>query len=290
MKTTQKLLMLFLTLSLLLSSLALSSCSPPELHEVKDTFTKLIADSLTVNEILYGEGLSVYKSLTFDEKSGVYYTLYTTKADGKLCAIYDSETREYTVLRFGNEGESGELYYESAKDKIWLYKTDLTFSDSGKGLTSDPPINYHYVRLDERCTSVKEITELARSVYSEDYLRDVFSMLIGTEDGSATGENVSSRYYEVTIVNITPEGDVETKALVKADESVIAPIVTTPRSYDYDTMKIKRNSRKNFVSIEIQSYGTYMDAESGEIKTGNSWITLSFIKENGAWKLDSPTY
>ena len=266
---------------------ALVSCAPPKLGDVKDTFVSLIEDSLEVNEILFGEGLSVYEPLSYDKEREIYYSIYTTKYDGKLCAYYDNETKEYVVLEFGDEHQSGEMVYYDAEKGIWLYKTELEFTDNADGLTGHtPPTGYRYVRLDERCTSVSDISSMAYEVYSEDYLRDVFSMLIGDEGSLAISGDLSAKYCETTV----GRGDEQKKVLLRANSDVVEPLVKEKRIYDYDSIVILRNSRKNFVTIEINSYGTYVDFETQSVKTGWSTVRLAFVKENGTWKLDTPTY
>lgn len=267
--------------------IAFVGCAAPKLDEVKDTFVELIEESLEINDILFGEGLSVYEPLTYDETLKTYYSIYTTEADGKLCAYYDNEAKKYVVLEFGDEHQSGELVYSDNEKKIWLYKTDLEFIDNADALTGyTPPAGYRYVRLDERCTSVSEISAMAYEVYSEDYLRDIFSMLIGDEGSLSISGDISAKYCEVTV----GQGDTQRKVLLRADKDTVKPMITERRIYDYDSMKILKNSRKKFVAIEINSYGTYVDLESQTVKTGWSTVRLSFIKENGQWKLDSPTY
>jgi hypothetical protein len=272
-------------LVVLITALSLFSCGAPKLDDVKDTFIELIEKSLEINEILFGEGLSVYEPLRFDEEREVYYAIYTTKDNGKLCAYYDKEAKVYRVLRFGEEGE-GAVYSDKEKG-IWLYKTDLEYSDTAPELAGEtPPVGFRYVRFDERCTSVSEISAKAYEVYSEDYLRDVFSMLIGDEGSLAISGDLSAKYCETTV----GYGSDAKKVLLRADAKTVAPIITSARSYDYDSIVILRNSRRKFVTIEIDSYGTYVDLESNTVKTGWSTISLSFIKENGVWKLDTPTY
>ena len=269
------------------SVLSLASCAAPKLEDVKSTFVSLIEKSIEVNEIIFGEGLSVYEPLTYDEEQGIYYTVYTTKANGKLCAYYDTETRVYTVLRYGAEGENGELIYSDKDNGIWLYKTDLEFVDTDPVLAGESaPVGFRFVRFDERCTSINELSALAYEVYSEDYLRDVLSMTIGENGSLAISGDLSSKYCETTV----GYGDEAKKVLLRADAKTVTPIITEARAYNYDSMVILRNSRKNFVTIEIESYGRYVDMESGTVKTGWSTIRLSFVKENGTWKLDTPTY
>ena len=278
---------LIATLLLAVTAATLVSCGAPKLEDVKDTFTELIEDSFEVNEILFGEGLSVYEPLQYDEESATYYAVYTTKENGKLCAYYDNETKEYTVLQFGDEHQSGEMVYSDADNGVWLYKTELEWTDNDSSLAgTTPPTGYRYVRLDERCTSVNDISSMAYKVYSEDYLRDVFSMMIGDEGDLAISGELSAKYCETTV----GYGDDAKKVLMRADTDVVEPLVTKKRIYDYDSMVMLRNSRRNFVTVEINSYGTYVDFETNTVKTGWSTVRLAFVKENGTWKLDTPTY
>lgn len=272
-------------LVLTVTALSLFSCGAPKLEDVKDTFVGLIEESLEVNEILFGEGLSVYEPLSYDEATATYYAVYTTKENGRLCAIYDNNTREFTVYRFGEEGE-GAFY--SDKDKgVWLYKTELEFFDSAPELAGESaPVGYRFVRFDERCTSVSDISAMAYEVYSEDYLRDVLSMLIGDEGSLAISGDLSAKYCETTV----GYGNDAKKVLLRAETKTVKPIVTEKRTYDYDSIVILKNSRKNFVTVEIDSYGTYVDRETNTVKVGWTTISLAFVKENGAWKLDTPTY
>ena len=272
-------------IAVLITAISFFSCGAPKLEDVKETFVGLIEESLEVNELLFGEGLSVYEPLSYDEATETYYAVYTTKADGKLCAIYDGETREYTVYRFGAEGDGA--FYSDKDKEIWLYKTDLDFTDSAPELAGEtPPTGFRFVRFDERCTSVSELSAMAYEVYSEDYLRDVFSMIIGDEGSLAISGDLSAKYCETTV----GYGNDAKKLLLRAETKTVKPIITETRAYDYDSIKILRNSRRKFVTIEIDSYGTYVDRETNTVKTGWTTIRLSFVKENGTWKLDSPTY
>ena len=281
-----------ITAALLLACMILSlsscaACSPPELSEVKDTFIQLIEDSYSVNQILFGEGLSVYGSLKYDEESGVYYDIYTTAADGKLCAVYDKESKEYQVLRFGEEGDGA--VYSNKEAGIWLYETSLDYTDGAQGLDADLPTGYHYVRLDERCTSINDITTLAYKVYSEDYLRDIFAITIGTSGDLAASEDISTKYSEISLVGYGDETDMK-KALIRASSELVPPIVTEERIYDYESMKMMKNSRRTIVNIEIRSYGTCVNIEDGTVTKGWSTVSLSFVLQNGEWRLDTPTY
>ena len=283
-KVFKSIISILLIVSALLS---LSSCAPPKIDEVRDTFIDLIERSSAVNRILFGDGLSVYGDLSYDEATKTYYCIFYNEEYGKLLAYYDSELHEYVTLRFGDAGE-GATVYENAEEGIYLYPCDgVEYTDSNKELPESLlPSNYKYVRVDEVCTSINDITAMASLVYSEDYLAEIFETTIGTGegDGVLANENFAAKYIEVVD---TEKGK---KYLARADHSYCPPLTTEERVYDFSTMVIARNSRKNYVNVEISSYGVYVDVEAGEVKTGWSTVRLSFVKQNGEWRLDTPTY
>ena len=253
------------------------SCAAPKLEDVKDTFVQLIKDSEEINRILFGDGLSVYGDMSYDEESGLYYCIFYTKEHGKLCAYYDKNKGEYVTLAF----EDG------AEDLTLVTPIEYEYTDYNSSLPEAfLPADYYFVRTDEVATTASEIAEVAAKVYSEDYLADIFETLIGGLDESAViiDEDFMPRYKEIS------DGESGKKYLVKASAKLCPPITTEVREYDFDSMTITKNSRKNFVSVEIRSYGTYVDMEAGEVKTGWSTVTLSFVKQNGEWRLDTPTY
>ena len=265
---------------------AVSCSAAPELEEVKDDFVKLIENSREVNRILFGEGLSVYGDMSYDAESGIYYSIFYTKNEGKLCAYYDKATGEYVTLSFGDKGGTGAVYSDAEKG-IYLYPSDFEYSDYNKELQDSLlPMDYNYVRTDEVAVTVKEITDMAAAVYSEDYLADVFETLMGGLDEGTVilDETFVPRYKEAAD---TESGK---KYLVKAANKLCPPITTEVREYDLDSMTIMKNSRKNFVNVEISSYGTYADLDEGKVKVGWSTVRISFVKQNGEWRLDSPTY
>ena len=271
-------------LVVIMTACAAVSCAPPKLEEVKDTFTELIESSAEINQILFGEGLSVYGDISYDEETETYYTVYYTKADGKLLAYYDKESGDYRVLRFGKADE-GEPTYSDEEKRIYLYPTDLVYVDNADGLPNEPS-DYKFVRLDERYGTMSEIAEAAAKVYSEDYLADVFEVTMGSlvKDDVVADEIFVEKYMEVL------DSENEKKYLVRAKSDICPPITTEERFYDYDSMTIARGSRPSYVTVEIRSYGTYVDLDAGKVRVGWSTTKISFVKQNGEWRLDSPTY
>lgn len=264
-------------------SASVISCAPPKLEEVKDAFVQLINDAEEINRILFGDGLAVYGDMSYDEESGLYYTVFYTKEHGKLCAYYDKHRGRYITLAF----EGDESVWVDEKTGTVLYATEYEYTDYNAELPEAfLPADYYFVRTDEVAATASEIADIAAKVYSEDYLADVFETLMGGLDENAVilDENFTPRYKEVS------DGEGGKKYLVKASAKICPPITTEVREYDFDSMTVTKNSRKNFVSVEIRSYGTYVDLDAGEVKVGWSTVTLSFVKQNGEWRLDTPTY
>ena len=147
-------------------------------------------------------------------------------------------------------------------------------------------MNYKFVRFDERCVTVNDISTLAASVYSEDYLGEVFENVMGGSVGNdyVMNETFVPKYREMY------DSFTGKKYLIKASLSECPALVTEERTFDFDSIEIKKGSKKKFVTVSIRSYGRYVDVEAGEILTGWSTIELSFVLQNGEWRLDSPTY
>ena len=271
-------------LAVIMTACAAVSCAPPKLEEVKDVFVELIEGSAEINQILFGDGLSVYGDISYDEESKTYYTVYYTKADGKLLAYYDKDKGDYLVLRFGKADEGDPIYVNEEK-RTYLYATDLVYVDGADGLPKEPA-DYKFVRLDERFSSMSDIADAASRVYSEDYLADVFEVTMGSlvKDDVVADEIFVAKYMEIL------DSENEKKYLVRAKTDVCPPITTEERIYDYDSMTIAKGSRKSFVTVEIRSYGTYVDLDAGKVRVGWSTTKISFVNQNGEWRLDSPTY
>ena len=78
--------------------------------------------------------------------------------------------------------------------------------------------------------------------------------------------------------------------LLCADAATCPPIDDGERIYDYDSITIAKRSRRSYVNVEIRAYGRYADTEKGEIVVGWHTVSLSFVNQNGDWRLDTPTY
>ena len=273
---------LALAVTVLLCSLLFSSCGAPKLEDVKDDFTRLIKESYGINAILFGDGLSGYGNLDYDEESDTYYTFYYTKKDGRLCAYRDSELGRYVVLKVSDTDGEGCVYKNEDRGE-YFYPSDIEYTDADHTLP-DTPYGYRHVRADERCTTINEIASLASTVYSEDYLADLFTFLFDNSSSESLDKVFSAKYIEMV------DEESGKSYLLCADANTCPPVDDGKRVYDYDSMVIAKRSRSNYVNVEIKAYGRYADLENGTITTGWHTVSLSFVRENGEWRLDSPTY
>ena len=281
-KTIKQATALILVLILTAGALSMVSCGAPKLDEVKDDFVKLIRDSFEVNEILFGDGLSGYGILEYDEATGVYYSNYYTVTDGRLCAYRDKALGKYVVLRVSDTDGEGCVYKDEARGRYY-FPTDLAYSEGPRDLP-DAPAGYRHVRADERCTTVNEIATFASTVYSEDYLADLFTILFNSANSTNIDDSYTAKYMEMT------DADSGKSYLLCADSVKCPPIYEEDRLYDYNSMKIASKSRSKFVNVEVQAYGKYADVERGEVVTGWHTVRLSFVKQGDGWRLDTPTY
>ena len=281
-KSLKRVTSLLLAAIILVGALSLSSCAPPKLEDVKDEFVRLIKESYGINEILFGEGLSGYGNLDYDKESGIYYTYYYTRADGRLCAYRDTAAGKYVVLKVLDADGEGCIYKDEERG-VYMFPTDLEYDEADPTLP-DTPIGYRHVRKGERCSSINEIAALASTVYSEDYLADIFTVLFGDDHSIDSGSTYAAKYIEMT-----DEKSGE-KYLLCADTVTVPPIDNGERYYDFDTMKIAKRSRNNYVAIEIRAYGRHIDVEKGDIVVGWHDVSLSFTRQGNEWRLDSPTY
>lgn len=272
---------------------ALASCSkPPELETVRETFIDLIEASAEVNEIFFGNGLPTYPrvngsgDLLYHEESKTYYSVIE---DGEKTVIkYKLETGEWAYALKTKDAANEDPLYTS--DGYFYYPIDYKEEEVEYVYDENSPGNYDYVRIDCKYQSVEAIMELAESVYSQAYLKGdnweegdlayggVYSAMF---DGIALGSQISYARYKA-------DDTMDGFFLLKSNE--FEPFFEEQKTYDFSTMKIVSPSRANLVNVEITACGRYIDFESFEVRTGEHKVTLTFILQDGEWRLDTPTY
>ena len=126
--------------------------------------------------------------------------------------------------------------------------------------------NYEFLTENNKYQTEDEIREATLKVYSEDYISSVLdSCFNGFMDES--GETaVQPKYLGHT-----------GKLMLNTEYEVY---VTGDRRYDFDTMEIVKPSNGKIVNVSL-------DAIDGEERTK---ARLTFVLQDGEWRLDGPTY
>ena len=134
--------------------------------------------------------------------------------------------------------------------------------------------SYEIVKENSKYFDVQAIMEAAEKVYSTDYLDGIYTMAFDGYADSNTGVVTTARYLmDNTTLLRYAFGDEDSFDFLKGKQ----------RRYDFDTMKISRPSRKNYVNLSIDSY---LVGDEDNILN----VTLRFVLQDGEWYLDSPTY
>ena len=126
--------------------------------------------------------------------------------------------------------------------------------------------NYEFLTENNKYQTEDEIREATLKVYSEDYISSVLdSCFNGFMDEN--GETAVQPKY------LGHAG----KLMLNTEYEVY---VTGDRRYDLDTMEIVKPSNGKIVNVSL-------DAIDGEERTK---ARLTFVLQDGEWRLDSPTY
>lgn len=126
--------------------------------------------------------------------------------------------------------------------------------------------NYEFLTENNKYQTEDEIREATLKVYSEDYISSVLDSCFNgfmDENGKTA---VQPKYLGHT-----------GKLMLNTEYEVY---VTGDRRYDLDTMEIVKPSNGKIVNVSL-------DAIDGEERTK---ARLTFVLQDGEWRLDSPTY
>ena len=251
----------------------LSGCSqPPELETVKDQLIAVLEESYEVNEILFGKGL-----VTEYELSGV--------------------VEEYTdeIKNYENYYSDEQIYFNIYSPVVKSYMKDTDGDGVGDTETIQP-------------TTVAEIKALAAKVYSKSFLEKSYTQIFvgGSVEVNGRAESIKPRYREDYDISEEEQQFIETTKVLRKYKYLDANKMDYIESrggrtvYDYSTMKIVKPSNATTVVVEI--LGLYQDNsldtsslnydEWVSTPEGYSWHTvkLTFVLEDGAWKLDGASY
>lgn len=281
----KKFFLFILSLTMLLP---LASCGtkPPELETVRDEFISLIAASFEINDIFFGEGLPVYDRNTttgagiYDEEHNVLYWIINDKDVGQVVKYYDYEEKNYHfLLRTDKESDvpAGTEPYVDA-DGYFLFPISYKEKEMSDVYDDKSPVYYDFVRLDCPYQDVKSIKDAAEKVYSSAYLSGVYGVIF---DGLMTD---NAMIYARYMADETGENEFFLKS------NRFDPMFSEQCTYDYSTMKIVKPSNAERVTVEIEAEGVHVDFEKAEKVVGKYVREVTFVLENGKWRLDGPTY
>ena len=281
-------------LSLVILAGNMVACSnPPELDDVKDEFVALIEASVEVNNIFFGEGLPTYLriegdgNLIYISESNTYYAFITDGVRSILKYKIGSDDWKYAE-KTKKAANMDAIYTDSEGNYYYPIEYDESQYEYVYGEGADE--HYDYVRVDCKYQSIEAIQALAESVYTQGYLKGdnykegdmgyggVYAAMF---DGFTLGTEISYARYRI-------DDSIDGFYLLKSNE--FAPYFTEHKTYDYSTMKIVSPSKAELVNVEIVANGRYIDYENFEVRTGEHTVTLTFVFENGEWRLDTPTY
>lgn len=174
------------------------------------------------------------------------------------------------------EAKDGTVYYalKSYEEPKFEYEYDERDNE-----------NYDVVRIDSSYIDIASIKAAAEKVYSSDYLEAIYSSVF---DGIRN--NFSDSSSSVLLARYIEESSEEGGIVYLRKSNVTEAMYEEHRTYDYATMKIVKPYNRDRVNVTIEANGTYFSSETKQIENGVHTVRLSFVLENGAWRLDSPTY
>lgn len=162
--------------------------------------------------------------------------------------------------------ESRELNHIFFGMGLPVYRRDDAITERKTVYFIDDLTGYDRIMEQSKYVSIDEIKAAAEQVYSEDYLSALYESAF---DGILVGDTGAYlRFYD--------DGEWLYQNANATDFGL------SERIFDYSTMEIIKPSTQDYVNVEIECYSL---ADRNRVT-----YTLSFILEDGEWRLDSPTY
>ena len=259
---------LSLMLAVLTVAMLLTSCGKkPDIEEVRPRIIELIEASYEINDIFFGDGLDKVDYGEEYDKIIAEYAPKLEEAKKNLEIVKEKYAKFHAESVVRSEEEIAAMEKELKDAEREVEKNTYMFTREEFIDQYDTGGVYTMVVSDKYVT-VEDIKAAAELVYSQAYLMSIYeTMFVGyIEDGLT--DMIYARYYDAT------------EGLMMLKESEVW--VTAKRIYDYDTMKIARPSNANKITVTMDSH------LEGSDEVLN--VRLSFVKQNGEWFLDSPTY
>ncbi|GEM_PF-1019091 len=176
----------------------------------------------------------------------------------ELIALIEGSADVNTVL-FGT-GLPVYLPGSEADTVLHLYDTDAP--------------DYYCVTYDCPIADTNTIRELARAVYASAYIDPILSVML---DGAIVSGGSD------TTQQVLLHADYADTAAGFMQSATRTVYITENRVYLYDTMVMQKKSTGLVLYVDVD---TYLPSTPDEHLT----VTLSFVQENGEWKLNTPTY
>lgn len=266
---------------------ALCSCGTPDIEEIRARMEELIDASYGVNVLLFGEGPETYERV-YDPKASMkyfesengqrYYYYYIDDAEyGKILA--------YRTKSYGDDYEYLQIIDAAEPPKNSVYKGEgssyycpIEYTPKELEFYYDEtfPEDYDVVVIGEEYSSIDSIKEYAATVYSADYLNSLYDVLF---TGVMISDDVSSGLLTARYIEYESEGG--QVWFMKSNK--IEPVSTEKRIFVTSTAKILRGSNATRVRVEMD---TYLESKPEQIEK----VTISLVKQDGEWFLDSGTY
>lgn len=223
----------------------------------------------------------------YDMVSEISYAIKRDSADASLPSLLLSDGYLY-------KDETGKVTSTLTVSPEVLYTTGEGAAYYALAGYEEPNFEYEYddkdnefydvVRLDAGYLSIDSIKELSEKVYSKEYLNAIYSSLF---DGIRT--DFSDESSSVLLARYIEEAGNDGMVYLRKS-NVTKALFTAQRTYDYDSMRIRKPYSKDRVNVSITAQGEYYSSETKKVENGEHTVNLSFVIENGVWRLDSPTY
>lgn len=256
-----------LTLALLLVTLSLTSCGKkPDLEELRPRIIELIEASYEINDIFFGDGLDKIDYGAEYDKIIADYAPKLAAAEQQLAAAQQA-LESYRASGGSDTAKLDELQQAVTKAEREVDKNTYMFTREEFIAQYDTGGVYTMVVSDKYVT-VADIKAAAEQVYSSSYLMSIYETMFVGYIADGLTSMLYARYYDA------PEG------LMTLKETEVW--VTDKRIYNYDSMEMVRPSGANKITVLIDSHLEGSDEHMP--------VRLSFVKQNGEWFLDSPTY
>ncbi len=184
-------------------------------------------------------------------KAIISFILIATVAIGMVGCSKPSEDEAVSLVK--------DLVSRSYELNVIYYGEGLKYKDSG-----NPNDIYMVVFEKEKYILKSQLTRATREVFSESFATSIIDMSFNGVQSQINQNSIQSRYMtqiddDLLYVNRTYK-----------------PVVEKIAEYNYDTIEISKISR-HFIEAEIKT-------------TSGQLVSVTLIKEDNGWRLDSGTY